>query len=488
MPRLRCILASLLASLVPASNAAGFSGQRLRIMPLGASITFGVASTNGNGYREPLYNLLIADGNEVQMVGSQVNGTMESPWSEGYPGFVIKQVLDKSNAAMPVQNPNIVTILVGTNDMLQDADVGNAPARLTTLIQSVLDAPAMTLVVVSTIPPTANAATNARVNAYNAAIPGVVDKFIAAGRSVVFVDCHAAVPVGDLADGVHPVDAGYERMGRVFYDGIQAAFAKGWVFAVQGADPIDGSTGNGYRQQLLSLLTADGNTVDMVGSQSSGNMSDPWHEGYPNLTLAQLNDHATTQTALRLPNIVLIHAGTVDMLNNDDPAGAPARLRTLIKTVLDAPQLTLVVVSTLIPAGDAAANTRIDTFNRALPALVADFVKAGKSVVLVDGHDVVAGTDLVDGVNPGDAAYARLARVYYNGLQIAEGKGWIWDVQGSAPADGDGSSGSSGGSDSSGGSAPTDGTQEGRARPNLDFQFAAGIMGLAWVAGLVLCG
>ncbi|KAF7332586.1 Lipolytic enzyme [Mycena kentingensis (nom. inval.)] len=454
MPRLRCLLAAL--ALVPASYAA-FSGQSLRIMPLGASITFGLKSTDGNGYRESLYNLLTADGNKVQMVGSQVNGTMASPWNEGYPGFVINQVLDKSNAAMPVQNPNIVTILVGTNDMLQNNDPANAPARLTTLIQSILDAPPLTLVVVSSLPPTSDSAANARVNTYNAALPGVVAKFASAGRSVVFVDCHAVVGPGDLADGIHPVDAAYERMGRVFYDGIQSAFASGWIFALQGADPVDGfkgktarimalggsitagagsSTGNGYRQQLLSLLTADGNTVDMVGSQSSGNMADPWHEGYSGFTIAQLNDRATTQTSLRLPNIVTIHAGTVDMLNNDNPAGAPDRLRALIQTVLDAPPLTLVVVSTLIPAGDAAANARINTFNRALPGVVADFTNAGRSVVLVDGHDVVAASDLVDGVNPGDAAYARMARVYYNGLQVANSKGWIWDVQGTAPPDG----------------------------------------------------
>ncbi|KAF7326060.1 Lipolytic enzyme [Mycena kentingensis (nom. inval.)] len=454
MPPLRSLLAAL--ALIPACYAAGFSGKSLRIMPLGASITLGGASKDGNGYRETLYKLLAADGNVVQMVGSQVNGTMESPWSEGYPGLVIDQVRNKSAAAMSVQNPNIVTLLVGTNDMTENNDVANAPARLTALIQSVLDAPPLTLVVVSSLPPTADPAANARVKTFNAAIPGIVQKFTDAGRTVVFVDSYAVVKVEDLADDVHPNDTAYARIGRAFYDGIQSA--SGGIFPLQGDDPVDGfkqkttrimalggsitagagnGTGNGYRQRLVSLLTADGNIVDMVGSQSSGNMSDPWHEGYAGLTIAQLTDRAAAQTSLRLPNIVTIHTGTVDMLNNDDPAGAPDRLRNLIQKVLDAPPLTLVVVSTLIPAGDAAVNARIKTFNAALPAVVAGFVKDGRSVLLVDCNDVVAAADLVDGVNPDDAAYARMARVYYNGLQIAAGKGWIWDVQGSAPQDGE---------------------------------------------------
>lgn len=35
----------------------------MRILFLGASITFGVGSTDGNGYREKLRNLLVSAGN-----------------------------------------------------------------------------------------------------------------------------------------------------------------------------------------------------------------------------------------------------------------------------------------------------------------------------------------------------------------------------------------------------------------------------------------
>ncbi|KAJ7232386.1 lipolytic enzyme, partial [Mycena rebaudengoi] len=229
-------LLALAVALLPGASA-GFSGKTCRIMPLGASITFGSGSTEGNGYRADLYNLLAADGNTLNMVGSQKGGTFMDPDNEGYPGFIITQVNAKANTNMPIYRPNIVTLLVGTNDMLQNIDVANAPARLTTLTQNVLDAPPLTLVVLSTLPPNADAATNTRINAYNAALPGVVQGFVNAGRSVVLVDSHAVVAVGDLVDGTHPNDAAYARMAQVFYNGIQAGFANGWIFDVDGPPP-----------------------------------------------------------------------------------------------------------------------------------------------------------------------------------------------------------------------------------------------------------
>ena len=48
----------------------------LRIMPLGASITYGLVSSDGNGYRKALRDQLRFDGWKVNMVGSLFGGTM----------------------------------------------------------------------------------------------------------------------------------------------------------------------------------------------------------------------------------------------------------------------------------------------------------------------------------------------------------------------------------------------------------------------------
>ncbi|KAF7290778.1 Lipolytic enzyme [Mycena indigotica] len=388
------------------------------------------------------------------MVGSQQGGTFYDPFNEGYPGAIISQVDDKAKVQMPIQRPSVVTILVGTNDMTGNVDVANAPNRLKTLIQNVLDAPPLTLVIVSTLPPNANSDANIRINAYNAALSGVVQSFVDAGRSVVLVDCHAVVALSDLVDGTHPNDAAFARMAKVFYQGFQDASARGWIFDVDGAEPIDGFTGkplrimplgasitygtgssdgNGYRATLYNLLARDGNNVNLVGSQKGGNFSDPWNEGYPGLNIAQVDAKAQVQMSIRRPGVVTLLVGTVDAQNNIDPDNAPARLKTLIQNVLDAPPLTLVVVSTLLPNSNSAANTRINAYNAALPSVVKSFTDAGRSVVLVDCHSVVAVSDLVDGTNPNDAAYARMAKVFYGGLQQAAPKGWIFALDGADP-------------------------------------------------------
>ncbi|KAJ7133687.1 lipolytic enzyme [Mycena crocata] len=229
--------ASLISLVALASYVSAFSGKTCRIMPLGASITFGVGSSHGNGYRDDLYNLIANDGNTVNMVGTQRGGDFVDPDNEGWPGLLISEVDAKGQISMPINRPNIATVLVGTNDMTRNVDVANAPARLGKLIDDVLAWPTLTLVVVSTLPPNADTASNVRINAYNAALAGVVKQRTDAGRSVILVDSHAVVGLGDLVDGTHPNDAAYERMGRVFYDGIVRAETLGWIFPVDGPAP-----------------------------------------------------------------------------------------------------------------------------------------------------------------------------------------------------------------------------------------------------------
>ncbi|KIY72681.1 carbohydrate esterase family 3 protein [Cylindrobasidium torrendii FP15055 ss-10] len=228
---------SSFVTLAFALNAYAFTGKTARIMPLGASITYGTGSTNENGYRKTLYNNLVADGNTVNMVGTRQGGDFADTDNEGWPGYIIDQVLGKAQESMPLNRPNLVTLLVGTNDMVQNKADG-ALDRLGGLIDYVLDyEPTLTTVLVSSLPPNGDADSNSRIDTYNAGIPGVVQARVDAGRSVIFVDSHAVIAVGDLVDGTHPNDAGYERIAKVFYDGIVEAEAKGWLWDVDGPAP-----------------------------------------------------------------------------------------------------------------------------------------------------------------------------------------------------------------------------------------------------------
>lgn len=71
----------LVAALPHNVTSSGLSTQAdvfyLRILPLGASITYGQGSTHGNGYCKYLRDKLRVEGWNVNMVGSRRAGTMK---------------------------------------------------------------------------------------------------------------------------------------------------------------------------------------------------------------------------------------------------------------------------------------------------------------------------------------------------------------------------------------------------------------------------
>ena len=127
--------------------------------------------------------------------------------------------------AMSMFHPNIVLLMIGTNDILQNIDLGNAPERLASLVDEIIaDAP-NALLVVASIPP---CCTDATVQTYNATIPDMVTSRAQAGKHILFVDAHAAF-VKDTnykadyisSDGLHPSSNGYAVIGDLFYGAIK---------------------------------------------------------------------------------------------------------------------------------------------------------------------------------------------------------------------------------------------------------------------------
>jgi len=153
--------------------------------------------------------------------------------------------------------------MAGTNDCNQPDDPANAPARLGSLIDEIAAACPDAVVIVAQLTPIASSASEANVVAFNAAVPGVVATRAAAGRKVMTVDMSNYVTVGDLADGLHPNDAGYNLTAECWYAGIQQAASNNWIsppittgvdkaFTPDGActanlywDPMYGTTASG---------------------------------------------------------------------------------------------------------------------------------------------------------------------------------------------------------------------------------------------------
>ncbi|MEE4543108.1 ricin-type beta-trefoil lectin domain protein [Streptomyces sp. V4-01] len=261
------------AAAVPAAAAA--QSIPLRVEPLGDSLTYGSHSSTGNGYRGPLWNELTGEGYRLDFVGSVREGTMADPETEGHPGWRIDAIQGLA-ATVTTNRPNVVTLMAGTNDLVQNHDVASAPARLSTLIDTVLsDDPGVTVVVANLITST-DADVAAAVPAYNKAVAALVQSKQAAGKHVGFADM-SAVTTSDLADPYHPGDPGYQKMADAWNKGIQAAAAAGWIAppASVGA-PAAGATGqigSGVSGKCLDVAagsSADGTAVQLWDCNHSG--------------------------------------------------------------------------------------------------------------------------------------------------------------------------------------------------------------------------
>jgi lysophospholipase L1-like esterase len=293
------------------AQAAGAQTATLRLEPLGDSITYGLQSTTGNGYRGPLWQELTGEGHQLDFVGSVRAGTMSDPDGEGHSGWRIDQIAGIADSSLATYKPNVITLMIGTNDLGQNYQVSTAPARLSALVdQIVADDPTATVLVANLIIAT-NTNVASQEGAFNATIPGMVQAKQQAGKHVGFVDMKA-LTTADLSDGLHPNDSGYQKMADAFNAGIQTAAAAGWItgpvanggptasaatailsgIAGKCLDVSGGNTANGTRVQLWTCnhtaaqtwtpysdgtLRAFGKCLDATsGGTANGTLADLW--------------------------------------------------------------------------------------------------------------------------------------------------------------------------------------------------------------------
>lgn len=239
------------------------AASALRVMPLGDSITDGVGSSTGNGYRGPLWDRLGSGGYSLDFVGTSRAGSMADPDNEGHSGWRIDQIDSLANASLSRYRPNVVTLMIGTNDLGQNYQVPTAPARLNSLIDRVVAASPDATVLVASLVVSTNPTVEANRGWFNQQIPGIVQAKQAAGKHVRQVDM-GALTAGDLADGLHPNDAGYRKMAAAFDSGIRAADSAGWI-----REPV--ATGGQVRSGLAGkCMDVDG------GSSANGTAVQLW--------------------------------------------------------------------------------------------------------------------------------------------------------------------------------------------------------------------
>lgn len=219
-------------------NPCPTNGDPCRIMPLGDSITDGAGSSTAASYRLELFRLALKANKKLTFVGSHESGpnTVDNvPFprhQEGHSGWTIDDGGGRSGLYPKIQGwlmdtpPDIVTLMIGTNDVDIELDLPNAAMRLGLLLDRIHMYAPNALLVVAQMVPTTDDGENQRVMTYNATIPGLVKARADAGKHITMVDMYGAFTKNAnyktdyMKDKLHPKDEGYVVMANTWYDKI----------------------------------------------------------------------------------------------------------------------------------------------------------------------------------------------------------------------------------------------------------------------------
>jgi len=201
----------------------------LRIMPLGDSLTAGGYNLNdqyliGGGYRVKLEQILHqgALGLDFTFVGSLHNGPAGfiDNAHEGHSGFRIDQLQAGVTGWLDAARPDVILLMIGTNDVIQGYDLDHAPDRFASLLESIEEAAPDAAILVASPIPTEDESWNAEIETYSFDIQQMVQKQARRGHFVGFVDMYDDAGIHhdrtDLIDGVHPNPTAYEKLSQVW--------------------------------------------------------------------------------------------------------------------------------------------------------------------------------------------------------------------------------------------------------------------------------
>lgn len=218
----------------------------IKIMPLGDSITFGMA--DDGGYRKYLSYLLQQNGyKNVDLVGPEGKDSATFNYNgqsvtyddnhAGYSGYTITDLpggwMGKLNGILETMqkgdyikkySPDIILLQIGTND-ISNGHLDGSEERLHQLLDYLKEnMPSDGKIFLTTIPDLGNTfggSTNNDIAKYNELVKKVAGEY--SSKNVIYADIHSVIDASkDLADGVHPNAGGYEKMGKYWFSQIES--------------------------------------------------------------------------------------------------------------------------------------------------------------------------------------------------------------------------------------------------------------------------
>lgn len=189
--------------------------------------------------------------------------------------------------------------------------------------------------------------------------------------------------------------------------------------------PIGGYAG-GYRTRLYQRLTNALVEIDFLGTETTNpdpsNLPDSDHLGVSGATIGVIKAnhlaYVTGATNRPVPDVVLLHAGTNDEVQNLDPAATTNALNALIRQIVCECSRTRLIVAQIIESTNETVNARIQAYNQHVAAIVATWQSAGYRVSLVDMYGAIdRNTEFSDGYHPNREGYDKMGDVWFEAIQ-----------------------------------------------------------------------
>lgn len=184
-----------------------------------------------------------------------------------------------------------------------------------------------------------------------------------------------------------------------------------------------GLTPGGYRTLLYDRLTTELYPVNFIGSMTSNpnlpTLPDSDHQGNSGSMISHINASYYGWIANQpVPDVVLLHAGTNDVVQDSDLVSAPSRLDSLINKIVDGSSRTQIVVAQIIGSTNIIDDAQIRLYNQGVASVVSDQQAAGHNVTLANMYGAVnVATDLSDAYHPNSGGYDKMANTWFTAVQ-----------------------------------------------------------------------
>ena len=231
------------------SIATGFSAD-IKILPLGDSITQGAGNGDliakgSDSYRRLLYIKLKQAGYKVDFVGSMkktfrcgnpVNNDFD-PDHEGHSAWRTDEIIRGLNNGctgsghlsdwLKAYTPDIALVHLGSNDIFQNQSVASTLDELEQVIEILRTDNPQVVVFLARLLPAKDSKANQRISALNSELHKVTKRTDKPDSRVLIVDHFSDFNVDtETYDGVHPNQAGEEKMAQRWFDAIDGYFKR----------------------------------------------------------------------------------------------------------------------------------------------------------------------------------------------------------------------------------------------------------------------